>query len=1512
MPQRFNRHKLAYKDVDYMSDTLPPSDKNRPYKPSDLDVPPFPSLTVMRDTHRVLLRTFRAEGNTEEFAAAVLDFVIQGSATGILLDDEDSRWAAQNMIDYWATMLYRWGYEGFDAELDEYDFDYAPELPDEICPYLGLNAFSEAQHDQFFGRERLIDETLAALEGHRFAAITGLSGSGKSSLVLAGIIPALKEGALPRGQIVQKGADEEGPNSSDWLYIPRVTPSTEPIKNLAEVLIKPDAVGQALAQQIRALRNDKRALLVALNQLVADNRQTETAVLFIDEFEEIFTACDSEEERHQFVENVMTVLTNEEAKHIIILAMHSDYEQNCEAWPAFDDKLGQATIRITTPTTAELRDVILKPAQNIGLRFEEGLVDRLLQDVSGESIALPLLQFTLLRLWDYRDRNRITWDAYNHIGSGRGSLVTAVNSFYRNLDKEERALAKRLFLKFVIPHEDSIELVRVTRQELFQLVEDDQRIQKLLDELLAMRLIRLTEGDTPAEDQFDLVHSALVQDWAQYVEWLEEARAEQYELLRLRTAAQQWRDSGRETSRLRRGDLLQASLRYLQEDLIGPLEYEFIQASLREEERRRREQREMEEREKALKDKLLDEQTKANSRLRTFVGVLAMAAVVAVLASILALTQRNFAVTAEATAVGALSEARQNEEEARNQAIIAQTRQAEAISAQATAEVAREEAQRQADIAATAEAEARTNAAEARQQANIAATAEAEARANADEAREQANIARSGQLAAQAIGVRLEDNDLSLLLALQAIKTANTVEARSSLLNILQSVSQQISLVRRLSIETLEERVFAATFNPDGTVIASAGYDNNIYLWDVETGELIGEPLEQHDNWVRRVAFSPEGDLLASSSYDTNVILWDVSDITQPQLLQEFNGHDDAVNAVVFIPATNPTPGRFLATASRDRTIALWNISDPSNPLRVSTPQGGHTDKIYTMVVSPNGRTLISAGADQQILFWDISNPGRPSRPFRTLDAHSAEVNALAISNDGRVLASGDDSGIIILWDVSTGQRLGSLLGHSNWILELDFDPSGQYLASASRDGNIFLWNVADRERLSGPFSVHEDWVWDVEFNQDSTQLVSAGRDARIVFWDVKRTPQLSEVVAELPAQSVTAVSFPTADTVTIANGELVTTVSLDEDEPSPSSTTLDITEEQQANLILSADGQWAAAYEGKLLFLWDAQVGGDPIILGEHSSGILDIAFSGDGQTLASVSCAVDNSIIPPAESETDGEGESGGDAEADVTPFFLPEPICFQSEIRVWETADSATAAEPLLVDEFELVAVTLNQDGTLLAGGGCSRIESAPLNQQVAQDAGDKNICLNGSSVVWTKTNGVFTQSQTLLTDDESFTQLDFVRELAFSPDDRLLVSGSDDGTIIFWGAENGKPLTTPLTAHNGQLRGMAFSPDGQIFATIGNDSLVALWDVTTRQPLATELRNHESAVVGLGFSPDSRFLVTADLAGQVLVWRSNLETWRPLACEIAGRDLTAAEWAQYIGANIPQEPICEFTK
>lgn len=1498
-----------------MSDTLLPSDKN--FSPSDLDVPPFPSLTVMRDTHRVLLRTFRAEGNTEEFAAAVLDFVIQGSATGVLLDDEDSRWAAQNMIDYWATMLYRWGYEGFDAELDEYDFDYAPELPDEICPYLGLNAFGEAQHDQFFGRERLIEEALTAIERHRFAAVTGLAGSGKSSLIMAGIIPDLKEGALPRSSAAQKETDdeeEEEANSSDWLYVPRVTPSAEPLKNLAEVLIKPDAAGQALAQQIRALRNDKRALLVALNQLVAANGQTETAVLFIDELEEIFTACDSEEERQQFIENVITVLDDKEAKHIIILAMHSDYEQNCEPWPALDAKLGQATIRITTPTTAELRDVILKPAQNIGLRFEEGLVDRLLQDVSGESIALPLLQFTLLRLWDYRDRNRITWDAYNHIGSGRGSLVTAVNSFYRNLDKEERALAKRLFLKFVIPQEESIELVRVTREELFQLVQDDRRMQKLLDGLLKVRLIRLTKGDTPAEDQFDLVHSALVQDWAQYVEWLEEARAEQYELLRLRTAAQQWRDAGRETSRLRRGDLLQASLRYLQEDLIGPLEYEFIQASLGEEERRRREQQEMEEREKELKDKLLDEQTKANSRLRTFVGVLAMAAVVAVLASILALTQRNFAVTAEATAVGALDEARLNEEEARSQAIIAQTRQAEAISAQATAEVAREEAQRQADIAATAEADARTNAAEARQQANIAATAEAEARTNAAEAREQANIARSGQLAAQAIGVRLEDNDLSLLLALQAIKTANTVEARSSLLNILQSVSQQISLVRRLSIDGLEERVFTASFNPEGTVIASAGYDNKIYFWDVETGAQIGQPLEQHDNWVRRVVFSPDGNLLASSSYDNNVILWDVSEITQPRLLREFNGHDDAVNAVVFIPTTNPTPGRFLATASRDRTIALWNISDPSNPLRVSTPQGGHTDKIYTMVVSPNGRTLISAGADQRILFWDISNPGRPSRPFRTLEGHSAEVNALAISNDGRVLASGDDSGVIILWDVSTGQRLGNLLGHSNWILELDFDPSGQYLASSSRDGNILLWNVADRERLSGPFSVHEDWVWDVEFNQDSTQLVSAGRDARIVFWDVKRTPQLSDVVAELPEQSVTAVSFPTADTVTIAYSGLVTTVSLDQqqEEAAPPSTDidLDITEVQQANLILAADGQWAAAYEGRQLFLWDVQAGGSPIMLGEHTSTIQDIVFSGDGQRLATVSCAVDNTIAPPIEVEGTGEGETAAEAEADVTPFFLPEPICFQSEIRVWETAAPTTAAELLLVDEFELVTVALNQDGTLLAGGGCSRIESAPLDQQVAQDAGDKNICLAGSSVVWTLTDGAFTQSHTLLTDDESFAQLDFVRELAFSPDNRLLVSGSDDGTIIFWDAAAGKPLTTPLTAHNGQLNGMAFSPDGQVLATVGNDSLVALWDVATRQPLATELRNHESAVVSLGFSPDSRLLVTADLAGQVIVWRSNLETWRPLACEIAGRDLTEAEWAQYIGANIPQEAICEF--
>ena len=161
------------------------------------DAAPFPSLAALRTTHSELLKRERESGDAPTFLDEVAEFVRRGQATGALLDADTDRWAVQSLLDYWTTVLYRAGREPPDEALAEFDHELAPKLNDALCPYLGLDAFQEANHDRFYGRQRLIEELVARLRDNRFLAVIGPSGSGKSSLVRAGLLPALKAGALP-------------------------------------------------------------------------------------------------------------------------------------------------------------------------------------------------------------------------------------------------------------------------------------------------------------------------------------------------------------------------------------------------------------------------------------------------------------------------------------------------------------------------------------------------------------------------------------------------------------------------------------------------------------------------------------------------------------------------------------------------------------------------------------------------------------------------------------------------------------------------------------------------------------------------------------------------------------------------------------------------------------------------------------------------------------------------------------------------------------------------------------------------------------------------------------------------------------------------------------------------------------------------------------------------------------------------------------------------------------------
>ena len=567
----------------------------------------FPSFAAMRTAHTDLLRLYRDAGGSPALLDQAEAFVRAGAATGATIDDDEERMGAQSLLDYWSAILGRAERPPSSAFLDPFDPGLAPTLPDSACPYVGLEAFGESKKRLFFGREEVVRDVLALLPNRRFLAVVGPLGSGKSSLVLGAIIPALKAGRLP--------------GSAACRFYPPFTPGAEPLDTLART------VGAAPGGSGAPLQPGD--IVAAI-----DAGGEQPAVIVVDRLEEIFTRCSSADARDAFAAALIAI-SESPNRHLVIVTLRSDFEAQIAAVPPLHARFGDAAFRVPPLSAAELRDVICRPAEQVGLKFEPGLVDRLVKETLGEPAGLPLLQFSLLKLWDLRDRNRLTLEAYRRIGGGRRALAAAADQLYESLDHEGREALRVLMLRMVRPVIGG-EIVTVSvRPEAAYDKAGREHVDRVVDKLVEARLARRVSGETGGEQLVELAHGALVWNWPRLVEWLDEERMANRRRLRLTSAAEQWHQHGRDPGGLLGGSLLDEARGY---DDLSPLEQAFVEASLaaaaaaeQEEERRRNRELEQTLAMVALERQRADEQSRAAEALklrnRSLVSLIGLAAI---------------------------------------------------------------------------------------------------------------------------------------------------------------------------------------------------------------------------------------------------------------------------------------------------------------------------------------------------------------------------------------------------------------------------------------------------------------------------------------------------------------------------------------------------------------------------------------------------------------------------------------------------------------------------------------------------------------------------------------------------------------------------------------------------------------------------------------------------------------------------------------------------------------------
>jgi WD40 repeat protein len=395
-----------------------------------------------------------------------------------------------------------------------------------VCPYKGLASFDESDARLFFGRERLVGELAARTVGPGLLAVVGPSGSGKSSLIAAGLVPSLRAGLLP--------------GSERWGFVV-IRPGEHPMAELGTVGTE---------------GNGERLLLV------------------VDQFEEVFTTCPDEQERGQFIGSLTERAVRNPEGSAIVLSLRGDFIDQCAAYPALAELISANQVIVGPMTHDELRRAIELPARRVGLRVERALVDSLVTEVAEEPGGLPLLSTALVELWQNRSDAWLRMQAYDRTGGVRGAVARLAESAFEHLDTSQREVARSIFLRLVATGEGEA----VTRRRVPIAEFDVDR-----NPVAAAVLARLTEDRllTRSDGWVEVPHEALLREWPRLKAWLQEDAQGRHLRQHLTQAARHWADAGRDPSELYRGARLSVAVDWaaLHGRELNELEREFLAAS---------------------------------------------------------------------------------------------------------------------------------------------------------------------------------------------------------------------------------------------------------------------------------------------------------------------------------------------------------------------------------------------------------------------------------------------------------------------------------------------------------------------------------------------------------------------------------------------------------------------------------------------------------------------------------------------------------------------------------------------------------------------------------------------------------------------------------------------------------------------------------------------------------------------------------------------------------------------